>query len=211
MSDLTFPHFSRRITQAYIALTSTFMLLSTPANAATEDGMFAARGFGAQQCSVLTQAVDGTEAEAVRDRLTVWISGYLSHANRATVGAFDVMPIQDHTALAEITINICRSNPGALAETVVYSLLDKISSGMSGVSSDLIIVKEGNRETSVRSDVMRQVQLALVARNLLESKNADGLPGPNTRAALEKFQSGAGLTITGLPDPATLFTLFTEN
>lgn len=210
MSTTARPYFARLVAFIPAAVTSALALLAQDANAATQDGLFAARGIGAQPCSVLVQAVEGTDGAAVRDRLSIWISGYLSHTNRAGADTFDAMPIQDHTALASIVANICRSNPTALTETVFFSLVTQISNGKSDVMSDMLSVKAGEAETFVRSDVLKQVQLALVELKLLDSSNADGLPGPNTRTALESFQASAGLTVTGLPDPATLFILFTK-
>lgn len=188
---------------------ATCVAIAHPTLAATEDGSFAARGIGAQQCAVLTEALDGADGTATRDRLSIWISGYLSHANRSVAGTFDTMPIQDHTALAELVANICRGNPDALAETVLFSFLDEIAAGWSDKESDLIAVKAGDLATNLRADVFARVQERLVTRGLLDSKAADGQPGPQTQSALEKFQVEAGLTATGLPDPATLFIMFT--
>jgi hypothetical protein len=205
--DRLFPGFATAAAAAFI---SALVISAQFASAATEEGLFAARGIGAQQCAVLNETLTGADAPAARDGLSNWVSGYLSHANRAGADTFDIMPIQDHSALSGFIENICRSNPDALVETVLASMIENFGPGNSATSSDLITLTAGEYSTSVRAEVFLLVQEALVTRGLLDAKAADGQSGPQTVTALQSVQKEAGLTETGLPDPATLFILFTE-
>lgn len=80
-----------------------FSCAALSASAATNEGLFAARGIGAQACETISDA-----AEANRDAniaaLSTWIAGYVSHANRVTDDRFEVTPIVDNRVLAAIVV-----------------------------------------------------------------------------------------------------------
>jgi hypothetical protein len=196
-----------RKTTAY-GLATIILAVASPLHAATSDGMFAARGVGAQACATFVENVKAEGGQDLRNSFALWISGYISHANRATEGTFDAVPIQDHGALADIAINICAANPDALVETVVNSLMTQLSDGRSTESTELQTLTAEDRSVNIRTDVLQRVQEKLAALDLLEARAADGKPGPKTAEALRRFQADVGLTLTGLPDPATLFILF---
>jgi peptidoglycan hydrolase-like protein with peptidoglycan-binding domain len=112
--------------------------------------------------------------------------------------------------LASIVGNLCEANPEALIETVLHSLIVALEPGRAQEASDLLTLEEAGKSTVLRADVLLLVQTALVAEGFLEKDAADGVFGPMSAKALREFQAKSGLTETGLPDPATLFVLFSR-
>lgn len=177
------------------------------ASAATTEGLFAARGTGAQACETLGEAGD-TGREGNLAALSVWIAGYVSHANRATPDRFDVSPIVDNQVLASIVAQFCSQNPTALIENVVASVLQMTANGGQSTESDLIELRNEQAVTTLRAGTLIEVQQALVAEGFLAQGDVDGAYGPTTRDALSTFQEQRSLTATGLPDPLTMLNLF---
>jgi len=175
--------------------------------AATTDGTFAARGIGAENCESLANTADDTRDSRLA-ALSIWIASYVSHANRTTPERFDVTPIVDHQVLAAIVAQICIQNPTVLVETVVASVLEMTAGGEQNAESDLVEVRTDSATTTLRANALIQVQQALVALDLLDQDDVDGSYGPRTRDALTAFQQERALAPTGLPDPATMLTLF---
>lgn len=194
------------------ALAALFLAFAAPlapaARAATTDGQFATRGAGALTCGDLVGLLDAKDRPAERDQFTAWIAGYLSHANRATSGAFDVMAIQDNYVIAGMTARVCRDNPTALVETALHAMVSQMAPGRATSVSELVSVEADGRQVVLRAEVMALVQARLVAQGQLAADAADGKFGPKTRNALLSFQKTAGVTETGLPDGVTLFRLF---
>lgn len=177
-------------------------------SAATTDGLFAARGTGAEVCESLGEPGDARR-EANHAALSVWIAGYVSHANRATQDRFDVSPIVDNQVLAAIVAQFCSQNPTTLIENVVALVLEMTADGGQSAESDLIELRNQEMVATLRADALIEVQRALVAEGLLGQGDVDGAYGPRTRDALSAFQEQRSLTLTGLPDPITMLNLFT--
>lgn len=179
--------------------------LSAPA--ATTEGLFAARGIGAQACdSIGATAEEGRDAAVAA--LSTWIAGYVSHANRVTPDRFEVTPIVDNRVLAAIVVQLCAQNPTSLIENVFASVLDLTAAGGQATESDLIELRNGDAVTTLRAAALTQVQQALAGLDLLAQADVDGAYGPRTRNALTAFQEQRSLAPTGLPDPVTLLNLF---
>lgn len=177
------------------------------ASAATTEGLFAARGIGAQTCEAIADP-DEDQRDATIASLSVWISGYVSHANRATPDRFDVSPIVDNRVLAAMVTQFCAQNPNELIETVFASVLDMTALGGQSSASELIQLSNGEISTTLRANAMVNVQQALADLDLVSQSDVDGAYGPKTRDALSAFQEQRSLQVTGLPDPVTLLNLF---
>lgn len=193
------------------AITSVLMLsmqlAGTPGVAATSDGAFAVRGIGAQSCSKLTEALASPDAPAIRQTLAAWMAGWLSHANRQTEDSFDVYPIQDLQASAQIIGMLCKNNPDAMLDTVIASVVTAMTDPDGTPTSELITVEANGKKASLRAAVLKRAQEQLVELELLEEDMADGTFGPASQAAFTAFQKNNKLTETGLPDVATLYVL----
>lgn len=179
--------------------------LSAPA--ATTEGLFAARGIGAQVCDSISDT-DEESRDASVAALSTWIAGYLSHANRVTPDRFEVTPVVDNRVLAAIVVQLCTQNPAALIENVFASVLDLTAAGGQPTESDLIELRNGDAVTTLRAAALAEVQQALASLDLLAQADIDGAYGPRTRNALTAFQEQRSLAPTGVPDPVTLLNLF---
>lgn len=175
--------------------------------AATTDGEFSARGVGSLTCAALTELLGGQEAQLQNDLLASWIAGYVSHANRVTDGAFEVMAIQDNYGIGVLVANVCSGNPAVLVETAVAAVTTQMTDSTIDDMSEMVEVEVDSQRVVLRAETLVAVQKHLVDSGLLENDDADGSFGPKTRVALQSFQKSKGLSETGLPDFVTLFVL----
>lgn len=193
MSPLT------RLSSAAITVT----LATSALQADTAEGLFAARGTGAQSCVTVTEAFQ-INAQVARNEIATWLSGYVSHMNRSTPGFFDVLPIQDTGSLAILLNAVCQQNPDSLVEGAVWSLVDALRPLASNEETELLQLQNENGALSIRMGTLKKVQDFLVSEGLLEERQADGKYGPNTNRALSQFQLDNKIAPTGLPEAFTL-------
>lgn len=187
------------------------MATINPAFAATEDGTFAARGPGASSCAAIVEQLEGPQRDMTALQLSSWISGYLSHANRATPGIYDVMPIQDIFGVSTVVARLCESNPNLLLEPIIARLVKMMEPAKQTAESELLTISADGREVLIRQAVMTAAQRELITRDYLREGESDGAFGPRTRNAFAAFQTDAGLPETGIPDAITLFVLLQKN
>lgn len=202
-----------RITASLAALGVAVVLSSTPiatggALAATETGQFAVRGLGSRPCGDLTAALAGETSASVMDAAALWTAGYVSHVNRSTPGVFEALPIVDNAVVARLALNICGSNPDVMFEAVLAQVIASFSQAALFEESALVRIGPDGASTTLRSLVFRKVQERLIGDGLLPPGSADGLYGPQSRQALIAFQEARGLAASGVPDSATLITMF---
>src|SRR5690606_34698614 len=86
--DMKVLHFFRLLPAAAVAA-----VLAQPAAAATKDGSFSIRGFGAQTCAVANASLK-EKPEAVNGAVA-WLLGYLTALNRINAETFDISPVSD--------------------------------------------------------------------------------------------------------------------
>lgn len=197
-------------TNAFVIISSLIAASTAPggADAATGDGQFAARGWGAQTCGSLVQAIESSSREAVGVQLTSWITGYISYANRQEEGIFDKMPILDNAGIATIVARICSNNPESYVEPVMWNVLNTLSDGATTEVSEAQTIEYAGNRVTIRTDVLRSAQEFLERNDYLSAGSSDGVYGSQTRNALSTFQEENELDVTGVPDALTLFVLF---
>lgn len=176
---------------------------SLQAHAASATGGFAVRGLGAQQCSALTAEAEGEGATAVLQASAGWLAGYLSQHNRLAPDTYEAMPIIDNVVVARLALNLCRSNPDALFESVAASLIRSFEDVALSEESEIVEIEHEGARAVLRRGVLRRVQ-----QELIGAAAADGQYGPQSRQALIDFQASRGITQSGVPDPETLIHLF---
>ena len=172
--------------------------------AASDEGLFATRGTGGLQCSEYVNRLQGERGLQVRNELSLWLAGYLTHANRNEAGFYDVSPVNSNAALAVIVGRVCRTNPDVLVETAVVSILDSMVSLAPRSETPASIVRNEDFSVEIYEDVMLRFQMKLVGKGFLEEDSADGKYGPKTRKAITEYQEERSLRQTGIPDPLTL-------
>lgn len=186
-----------------VALGAT-LLLSGPLQAADDDGDYAIRGAGGFACERYVQAVE-EQGDNVR-QFVRWMEGYATGLNRLQDDTFDVSPILDPAAMANLMVSICRQNPEIAFETAVAQGMNSLSPVRERAASAAETLENDGNTLMVRRETMRRVQQALAELGHYDS-SIDGLYGPGTRRAIVAFQESAELASTGLPDPDTLLNL----
>lgn len=176
--------------------------------AASSSGGFSVRGIGAQSCKQISAVQGEAETAAIIDLVGAWGAGYVSQLNRATVNNYEAIPIIDNGVIARIVVNVCKSNPDALVESVFANLVQSFLPAAQTEESPLVEITNGAQKTVLRQRVLRKVQEVLVGQGRLPSGSADGQYGPRTRDAITVFQKARSLPETGIPDAATLISMF---
>src|SRR6056297_823405 len=189
-----------------LALTAT--LATTGTTALTQDAQgFVVRGMGALSCAALVNAIQGEQRDAAVARLVAWMSGYVSHANRAAADVNDVLPYSNIDGLAKVVARVCANNQGAQVEAVTASVIATFAPLRLAQLEDAVELRRGEATVSIRPSVLKGVQQRLIELDLLPKETADGVYGDQTADALANFQGQTNLVVTSLPDAWTVFLL----
>lgn len=180
------------------------LMATGPLQAADDEGNYAIRGAGGFACERYVQAVE-EQSDDVR-QFVRWMEGYASGLNRLQADTFDVSPILDPAAMANLMLSICRQNPEMAFETAVAQGLNSLAPMRERSESRADRLEHEGNAVMVRRETMRRMQQALAELGHYTS-SIDGLYGPGTRRAIIAFQESAELTPTGLPAPDTLLNL----
>ncbi len=176
------------------------LVVSVPAMAADADGRFALRSLATLSCGQVVDAIERSEGEDLQtlvSQLSIWLGGYLTHANRVTPDVFDIVPFGAERDVLAVIVNRCEQLP---PETNFEAAAASVVS----VLSSLAVPQESplrNLEgiLPLRESTIVRVQERLIALGHLEGA-ADGVVGPMTRAAIVAFQEARGAQNTGFLD-----------
>ena len=119
-----------------------------------------------------------------------------------------MLPWQPPEALAEFTFNVCKQNPQAPMLEVVNELVRTLLvPNRVKAAADRVSIGDGKQSVALYRETVRSMQERLIELGFLKGK-ADGVFGPGSEAAVEKFQKAASLTPTGIPDTRTMLGIF---
>lgn len=185
------------------------MLLAatSPLHAQTSNAekQFAVEGAGRLDCTAFTKArTDKGSAEY--QRFIGFVEGYLSAANRYEPNTFDLSPWHNAAAFDLILEKHCSQNPADVMVVVVQKMVRALRPMRVAEFSPLVEVSAGENRAFVYEAILRRAQAALTARGLFSGAE-DGKYSAQMREALLAFQRRSDLYQTGVPDPATLWTL----
>ncbi len=200
----------RRALLSFLAATlvSAATLMSIQARAADSGGQFAVEGIGASTCEGFVTAK--SESSDAYWMFLGWLDGYMTGINQYAPETCDITPCQSQNLLAALFEKFCAKNPGANFFAVDNRMIVELRGDRLRESSAPIVAKVGERTVGVYREILRKVQVLLKEGGHYKGE-VDGLFGPNTRRALESYQKQVGLTVTGLPDQATLFKLLSPS
>lgn len=196
-----------RVASAIIAATAAVLACagSQPAKADNRNHQFAVEGSGRLNCgSFMTARADKGSAEY--QRLIGFVEGYLSAANRYEPNTFDLSPWHNAAAFDLILGKHCTEHPDDLIISVVQMMVGALRPMRVAEFSPLVEVGAGENRAFVYQAILKRAQAALSERGLYGGPE-DGVFSPQMRDALVAFQRSANLYETGVPDPATLWTL----
>jgi len=189
-----------------LALTAILATTGTPSPAQDTNGSVV-RGIGALECETLVSALQGEQSDEAAARLVAWLSGYVSHANRADAEVNDVLPYANLNGLGTVVARLCANNPGALVEVVAASALSTLAPLAINEPEEAVELRRGEAAVLMRPSVLQGIQERLIVRQLLPEGGADGVYGEQTADAVASFQEATGTERTGLPDLWTVFLL----
>ncbi len=190
----------RRALLSFLAAT----LMSLEARAADSGGQFAVEGIGGSTCeSFVTAKSESSDAYWM---FLGWLDGYMTGINQYSPETYDITPWQSQNLLAALFEKFCATNPGANFFAVANKMIAELRDDRLRESSVLVVAKVGERSIGVYRETLRRAQVQLKEGGHYQGE-VDGLFGPNTQRALESYQKRVGLTVTGLPDQATLLKL----
>lgn len=188
-------------------LVGAILVASTPGGARANDdsNRFAVEGAGRLDCATFTRArVDRGSAEY--QRMIGFVEGYLSAANRYEPNTFDLSPWHNAAAFDLILEKHCSDNPQETIVSVIQKMVGALRPVRVAEFSPLVEVGSGENRAFVYETILRRAQAALRNRGLYQGEE-DGKFSPQMRDALLAYQRSSDLYETGVPDPATLWTL----
>ncbi len=194
------------ILAATLMLATTLMPIET--RAADSGGQFAVEGIGRSTCESFV-AAKSKSLDAYWMFLG-WLDGYMTGVNQYSPETYDITPWQSQNLLAALFEKFCARNPGANFFAVANKMVVELRGDRLRESSTPVVAAVGERNIGIYRETLRRVQVVLREGGHYQG-GVDGLFGPNTRRALESYQKQVGLTVTGLPDQATLFKLLSPS
>jgi hypothetical protein len=193
--------------------------------AATSKGEFAIEGAGLATCSAFVEArksrgefkqqaetktqasadaVGGVDAYA---RFIGWIEGYLTATNRYMGDTFDIAPWQTPEMYGVIIGDHCQKNPDERLYSVVMKVVTTLSQERMKEPSEQVSLSINGRGFLMYTEVIRRMQDALRKQGVYPGQ-VNGVWDKETQLGVAGYQAAVGLQDTGLPDPLTLWLLF---
>lgn len=179
--------------------------IGQPVSADNGSRQFAVEGAGTLECKAFI-AARADKGSAEYQRLIGFVEGYLSAANRYEPTTFDLSPWHNAAAFDLIVEKHCSKNPEDTLVSVVQKMVGAFRPLRVAEYSPLVEVGAGKNRAFVYEAILKRAQAALLARGLYRGAE-DGVFTAQMRDALIAFQRSANLYETGVPDPATLWTL----
>lgn len=176
--------------------------------AADKGGQFAVRGPGALSCQALLDLKDA-DRPTFYQQLEDWTVGYVTAVNRTVPNTYDALVVQQPVVVPNMIAAVCKANPKAPIESVVYGILQRLQPARLEHESPLVVAKAGKLAVPVRKETLAEMQHRLITLKLYKGQ-ANGEFGPETEAALRQYQKSASLQETGLPDAATVIRMLVE-
>lgn len=188
-------------------LMGTLLAVGSPgtASAGTADNQFAVEGAGRLNCAAFIQA-SADKGSAEYQRFIGFVEGFLSAANRYEPNTFDLSPWHNAAAFDLILQKHCAENPDEAVVSVVQKMVGALRPVRVAEFSPMVEVGAGENHAFVYETILRRAQAALRSRGLYRGEE-DGKFSPAMRDAVLAYQKSSNLTQTGVPDPATLWTL----
>lgn len=191
----------------FAILIGTALIISTPGAISANDAnnRFAVEGAGRLDCATFTES-RADKGSAEYQRMIGFVEGYLSAANRYEPNTFDLSPWHNAAAFDLILEKHCSENPQENMVSVIQKMVGALRPVRVAEFSPLVEVGTGENRAFVYEAIMRRAQAALRSRGLYQGQE-DGKFSPQMRDALLAYQRSSDLYETGVPDPATLWTL----
>ncbi|MCP5151142.1 MAG: peptidoglycan-binding protein [Ectothiorhodospiraceae bacterium] len=174
-------------------------------HAADSQGRYAVKGAGIGTCKqFLEEREKRSQAYYV---FAGWVDGFLSANNRFNEDTYDLASWETNDVLTAYLAHHCGRNSDQRFGAAVIAMIEALKKERLTEASPPVQTTSGETTVTVYAEALRRAQEALAALGHYKA-TPDGQYGPATRKALEAFQTEKSLTVNGLPDQQTLFTLF---
>lgn len=177
------------------------VVFHTGAAASDADGSFALRGYGSRTCETFnTEFPDSAHAVNYGS----WLMGYATALNRVESETFDVLPLPDGAVFLQAVSAICADQPAITVEAAAHEVVRAISPMHQRRATAVVTIEHEGRTTTIREGSLKALQSRMSERGLY-SGPLDGKWSDAIAKAVETFQVREKITVTGVPDLATLF------
>lgn len=196
-----------RKTAGTLALVATLAAVTAQPHAADGDGDFAVKGVGFETCERYLSAKDSGGNGYVMFRS--WLNGFVTAYNARSDDLYDASPIYNIDVLSQAVANICASQPETRFTGAALGLMQQIADDGLKRKSPSVAMEANGQTVRLPREILRRAQARLQALGHY-SGGVDGVYGPGTRSAFERFQNANDLAASGLPDTLTLVRLFAD-
>ena len=182
-------------------------MLGSAGAAGAQDAIkqFAVEGPGQLDCAeFLSSREDRSSPEY--QRFIGFVEGYMSAANRYEPNTFDLTPWHNAAGFDLIMENHCRTHPDEAIVGVVQKMVVALKPVRVANFSPVLEVGTNEYRAQVYEAILKRTQAALKIKGYYGGAES-GVYDDQLRNALLQFQQAENLTRTGVPDPATLWTL----
>jgi hypothetical protein len=140
-------------------------------------------------------------------RMIGWVEGYMTAANRYVGDTFDLAPWQTPELYGIIIGQHCEKNPDDRLYNVVEKIVVSLAPDRLKQPSDMVSLSVKGRGMLMYTEIIRRAQDALKKQKLYQGE-VNGRWDQATQLGFANYQAAVGLQDTGLPDPITLWLLF---
>lgn len=197
--------FPRRSTRWTCTLAAAVLLCAPHALAGDQKGQFAVKGAGAFDCATFTAEMAKGDHNAFM--FGGWVYGYITAANQHSPETFDLAPWESLETLTGYLVGYCKANPKVSLAQAVFTLVHALTPGRLTESDTPEQVARGEQRAIVYPSIVRRLQSYLRDQGLYAG-DASGQFDKATSDAVVAHQKREKLTVTGIPDQATLHSMF---
>ncbi len=189
---------------ALVAMASA-LTINGAAVAKDKSGAFAVDGAGQRTCQEFTAARKSGSADL--QLYAGWVDGYFSAINQFHPDTYDVTPWQTTELLVAQLDKFCTARPAEKFLSAVNALAFLLQQQKLSKSSEIMSVRNAGQGVYIYKDVLLRVKKRLREEGFEPGKTNDAFT-KSTSNALIQYQGKMRLTLSGLPDQATLNALF---
>jgi Putative peptidoglycan binding domain len=179
----------------------------TSAQAADRAGNYAVKGFGQANCVDLSRIAASSKPQELAPFLQ-WLAGYLTAANAYEKDTYDLLSWQSDGVIAASLIGYCRANPKVAVGVAAAKMVQSLRATRVVASGAFQTLTLNGQQIRFYDETVVRMKRLLAAKAGYNGPMDRALNTPALREALLRFQATRKIPQTGLPDEATLVSLF---
>ena len=184
----------------------TLLALTTHVQAADKDGKFAAKGAARKSCADFLTATEQRSSDFLL--YAGWLEGYLTSFNQVQAKNYDISPWQTTEFLLMLLQKHCQSNPEIKYFDAANALIKSIFPIRLNEEGTIVKVQVGDAVGFHYEEILLRAKQRLKAMGFYKDE-VDGKHFTNIDSKVFlAYQKKLGLKETGMPDQATLASLF---